>query len=397
MRRRAAVARLAALGTLAGPAAAWALPEPAEAPPAMPLVWGLGGVWAAGEGGTLQALDGAFGAIDAAVAPVATAGGIWGLTVAGELRAWRKDGQGGWSVALRFEAPNPVHGLAASADGRWVLVAHGEQLSLLDAQAQLVRRYDGSDLTRRRRGRAQALWHLPQRRSFVVDWPTLGELWELLLDPSAEPIFDGLVHDYRMGEGLASPGFLGLRRVPLGLPMPQLAFADLRMPWVAGLQDGRVVIVHLDVRRRIAELALPDARPQAALLRRADTGWQWWLPCGPQVQVLDLPRFALADRYELPAPVLALHAVGAAVWALVGEAAAAALWVWGGGGAWRPLRSAPGVLRALAVEPGGSRVLLATGKTAAVYLLAAEGQVLACWPLPADADPRGVAWLSTAS
>ena len=403
--RRAAVARLAALGALAGPAASWGLPEPNEAPSAVPLVWGLGGVWAAGEGRALQALDGAFGAADAPaapVAPVATASGIWGLTAVGELRAWRKDGQDGWPVALRFKVSDPVHGLAASADGRWVMVAHGEQLSLLDAQAQLVRRYDGSDLTRRRRGRAQALWHLPQRRSFVVSWPTLGELWEIALDPSAEPIFDGLVHDYRMGEGLASPGYLGLRRTPLGLPMPELVFADARMPWVAGLQGGRVVVVHLDVRRRIAELALPDARPQAALLRRAAAAWQWWLPCGSQVQVLDLPRFALAGRYELPAPVRALWAVGTAVWALLGDAHAAALWLWDGD-PWRPLGSQadasgePGVPLALAVEPGGARVLLATGQPAAVYLLAADGLVLERWPLPAGADLRGVAWLSAAS
>ena len=267
------------MGALAGSAAAWGVPEPNEAPPAVPLVGGPDGIWAAGEGRTLQALDGAFGAPDAPVAPVApvaTASGIWGLTSAGELRAWRKARQGGWSVALGFKVSDPVHGLAASADGRWVLVAHGEQLSLLDAQAQLVRRYAGSDLTGRRRGRAQALWRLPQRRSFVVSWPTLGELWEIALDPSAEPIFDGLVHDYRMGEGLASPGYLGLRRTPLGLPMPELVFADARMPWIAGLQGGRVVVVHLDVRRRIAELALPDALPdarsQAALLQPGSGG-----------------------------------------------------------------------------------------------------------------------------
>ena len=399
MRRRAALTSLAALGTPAGPAATWGAPRPAGAPPAVPLVWGLDGAWAGREGHALQALYGANGVADALMAPVATANGVWGLAGDREFRAWRADGQGGWSVALQFQAPAPVHGLAASADGRWALIAHGEQLSLLDTQARLLRRYDGTDLARRRHGRAQALWHLSQRRSFVVAWPALGELWEIPLDPAAEPIFDGLVHDYRMGEGLASPGYLGLRRVPLGLPMPELVFADARTPWVAGLQDGRVVVVHLDVRRRIAELALTGAQPQAALLRRADTGWQWWLPCGPQVQVLDVPRFALADRYELPAPVRVLRAVGAAVWALVGEAHATALWVWDGG-PWRPLGSvavALGVPRALAIEPNGSRVLLATTRPDAVHLLGTDGQVLDRWSLPTGADPQGVAWLLVAA
>lgn len=149
----------------------------------------------------------------------------------------------------------------------------------------------------------RALWHLPQRRSFVVAWPALGELWEIPLNPDAEPIFDGLVHDYRMGEGLAAPGYLGVRRTPLGPAMPELDFADARVPWLAGLQDERVVLVHLDVRRRIAERTLPGARPQAALLRHAESGLQWCLPCGQQVQVLDLPRFEPVDAVAwLPAP-----------------------------------------------------------------------------------------------
>lgn len=398
-RRRAALGRLAAVGlfgALAEPAPAWSGPGAAAAPHAVPLAWGPGGVWAAGrEGPSLQALEGAAGVGDVSTVPVATARGVWGLSSSRVWSLWRASGDGGWSAAQRFEAPVPVHGAAASADGRWALLAHGEQLSLLDAQARLVRRYDGTDLARRRHGPARALWHLPQRRSFVVAWPALGELWEIPLDPHAEPIFDGLVHDYRLGEGIASPGYLGVRRTPLGLPMPDLAFADAQVPWLAGLQDERVVVVHLDVRRRVAERVLPGARPQAALVRRTEGGLQWWLPCGQQVQVLDVPRFVPVGRYALPAPARALHAVGAAVWALLADADTAALWIWDGR-PWRPLGGGsgiPGVPRAMVVEPGGTRVLLATEQPAAVHLLGADGALHRNWPLPAGADPRGVAWL----
>jgi hypothetical protein len=86
-----------------------------------------------------------------------------------------------------------------------------------------ARRYDCVDLARRQHGRATVLLHLPQRRSFVVAWSPLDELWEISLDPAAEPIYDGLVHHYRMGEAIATAGYLGVRRIPLGRPMPELA------------------------------------------------------------------------------------------------------------------------------------------------------------------------------
>ncbi len=43
------------------------------------------------------------------------------------------------------------------------------------------------------------------RRSFVIVFEPLAELWELSTDPQAAPIFDGLVHDYHQGEAIASP------------------------------------------------------------------------------------------------------------------------------------------------------------------------------------------------
>ena len=39
------------------------------------------------------------------------------------------------------------------------------------------------------------------RESFVVALKDIPELWEISLRPQAPPIYDGLVHDYKMGEG----------------------------------------------------------------------------------------------------------------------------------------------------------------------------------------------------
>ena len=52
----------------------------------------------------------------------------------------------------------------------------------------------------------------------------IPELWEISYDPKAEPIYDGLVHDYKMGEAIAKPGFLGVRRTPLDEPLDDFFF-----------------------------------------------------------------------------------------------------------------------------------------------------------------------------
>ncbi len=161
----------------------------------------------------------------------------------------------GGVCAVSLAAP-----VATSADGRWriegrdgaVLVFDGERLTKSlpaqrlggDARASLV----------------DVAW-LPARRSFVIAFDTLPELWELSADPQAPPVHDGLVHDYRMGEAIAAPGFLGVRRTPLEAPVRALA-ADARGgPYVlARNADGAWLLINLDVRRAIARYVINGGR-----------------------------------------------------------------------------------------------------------------------------------------
>ena len=191
-------------------------------------------------------------------------------------------------------------------------------------RGEVARTFDGIDLKReRRRGAATALFSLPQRRSFFAAWPALGESWEISLDPDAAPIFDGLVHDYRMGEGIAKPGYLGARRAPLGRPMPAFGFADARVPWLAGKQGDEVVVVHLDVRRRIAALRVAGAEPARG---RAAPGLAWAGPrtsggCRPATRSMSSTRRAgcVWPGTRCPGRCASLQATDDAVWALVGE------------------------------------------------------------------------------
>lgn len=63
--------------------------------------------------------------------------------------------------------------------------------------------------------RVSAVYDAAPRKSFVVALKDVPELWEISYDDNAPPIYSGLVHDYKMGEGIATPGKLNPKRTPL--------------------------------------------------------------------------------------------------------------------------------------------------------------------------------------
>lgn len=394
MKRRSALTALAcALGASEAPVGSHA-----AASRDVVLAWGPEGCWVGAGSAALHRLP---DPLTPGIEPAPTGDGLWLVSAGGALRCWEPGAGSSWRLRCSLEFSAPVLALAASRDGRWVLAAHAEQLSLFDSRGEVVKTFEGTDLKREHRGAATALFALPQRRSFVAAWPALGELWEISLDPAAAPIFDGLVHDYRMAEAIPRPGYLGARRSPLGRPMPAISFADARVPWLAGVQDSDVIVVHLDVRRRIAALRVDAAMPAGATLRvgsPARGAVEWWLPAGNEVHVFDTARWVRVAVHTLPAPVRQLQAVGDDVWALVGERGAAALFILRAGQGPASLRvgSVAGSWVALRGEPRGPRVLALRADPPALLMLDAGGGVLGTWPLPLDADLRGAAWFPVA-
>lgn len=165
--------------------------------------------------------------------------------------------------AARVPAGADPRGLALSADGHWLLAAHGSALTLFDRGLQAVRRYPAASLDGKTASPVAAVLHARQRRSFVVGFERLPELWEISYDRAAAPIFDGLVHDYRMAEAIAAPGFLGVRRTPLEAPFAARA-VDAAGRSILGAGAAALDVVNLDVRRRIA--SLPGLATAPALL-----------------------------------------------------------------------------------------------------------------------------------
>lgn len=138
---------------------------------------------------------------------------------------------------------------ALSADGRWRVGGQDGAVLVFDA-GRIARTLPARSLGGREDAAAVvAVRYVGARRSFIIAFDTLPELWELSVDPDAPPLYEGLVHDYRMGEAIASPGFLGVRRTRLDAPARSLD-ADARGPAYVAVTtaDGTRLIVNLDVR-----------------------------------------------------------------------------------------------------------------------------------------------------
>lgn len=171
---------------------------------------------------------------------------LWNLKVVAEVRA---------GVNMR--------NIAVSSDGQWVMAANylPHTVVLFDAELRHQRSWPARALGGGPSSRVSAVYDAAPRKSFVVALKDLPELWEISYDPAAEPIHDGLVHDYRMKEGLPTAGFLGVRRTLLAEPLddfffsPDYAYAlGAARPHADGSPSGQVV--NLDVRRKIADLPI---------------------------------------------------------------------------------------------------------------------------------------------
>lgn len=175
-------------------------------------------------------------------------------------------------VVAEVRAGLNMRNVAVSGDGQWVMAANylPHSVVLFDADLNLKNTYAAATLDGRQTSRVSAVYDATPRQSFVVALKDIPELWEISYNPQAEPIYDGYVHDYKMGEGIAKPGFLGVRRTPLDEPLDDFFF-DQSYRHVLGATrpkdaatsgpktgDGAATaqVVNLDARRKIADLPI---------------------------------------------------------------------------------------------------------------------------------------------
>lgn len=150
--------------------------------------------------------------------------------------------------------------LAVSGDGRYVMVANylPHTLVVLDARDLTPLKVIDVKDDRGKTSRVSAVYDAAPRKSFIAALKDIPEVWEIPYDENAPPVYEGLVHDYRLGEGVRVPGPFPARRIRLDDYLDDFFFDATYTHLIGAARDGGAgQVVNLDVRRRIATLDLP--------------------------------------------------------------------------------------------------------------------------------------------
>lgn len=168
-------------------------------------------------------------------------------------------------VVAEIRAGINTRNLALSGDGKYVMVGNylPHTLVVLDARdltpIKLIPVVDRKGHS----SRVSAVYTARPRHSFIVALKDIREIWELSYDPNAPPVYDGMVHDYREGEGgpEAIPSGtqpFAIRRIETEDYLDDFFFNPSYSELIGAARDDRKgQVYNLDVRRKIADIDLP--------------------------------------------------------------------------------------------------------------------------------------------
>ncbi|GIX21332.1 MAG: cytochrome c [Gammaproteobacteria bacterium] len=162
--------------------------------------------------------------------------------------------------------------LAVSHDGRYVAVANQlpHTLVLLDARDLSLLKILPAVDREGRSSRVAAVYTAPPRGSFVAALRDAREIWEIPYREGAR-VYNGLVHDHRLGEALAEPGPFPVRQIAVDTPLEDFFFDSAYRHLVGAARvTGGLYVVQLDVGRVIARLDLPGMPHLGAGIT-----WRW--------------------------------------------------------------------------------------------------------------------------
>jgi len=295
------------------------------------------------------------------------------------LFALRADG---WLVRRRLptldaeaEIRTGLHAsrLALSADGRYLLAASDEPPALVVVRAAdlaPLQWVDGADKS----GRPSTFSWLGAaalRESFLAALSDSPELWELSYADDPPAVFPGLVHDYRLGEGLAATGAFPVRRIglPACLSAAVIGPGDENL---VGLpcDETALRVINLLVGREIRRLPGTDATPRRAVAPWSVDGRAWTAVASKGgIDFFDLLDGVRRAHTDLPAPAVAVTAEPGRqrLWAVLADTEnTASLAVVGARGVADPVAAGPAAQAvrfsadgewAYVVSAGGVRVL----------------------------------------
>lgn len=166
-----------------------------------------------------------------------------------------------WNLKLVAEVRAGINtrNMAVSSDGRFAMVGnyYPNALVVLDTLDLSPIRVidvvgDGGKTSR-----VSAVYDAAPRKSFVAALKDLPEVWVMSYDDNAPPVYAGLVHDYKMGEGIPVPGPFPPQRIHLDDYLDDFFFDASYEHLIGSSREGQGQVINLDVRRKIASIDLP--------------------------------------------------------------------------------------------------------------------------------------------
>lgn len=149
---------------------------------------------------------------------------------------------------------------AVSSDGRFVIVGNylPHTLVILNATDLTLNRVVTVGDEKGRTSRVSAVYDAAPRKSFIVALKDIPEVWVIPYTNEHEPIYPGLVHDYRMDEALALKGPFPVRRIRLDDYLDDFFFDQNYNHLIGAARNSKKgQVVNLIVGRKIADVALP--------------------------------------------------------------------------------------------------------------------------------------------
>lgn len=163
-------------------------------------------------------------------------------------------------IVVEIRAGINTRNLAVSADDRYVMVGNylPHNLVILDAEdLSLVKIIDVTD-NRGNTSRVSAVYVAPPRNSFIIALKDFKEVWEINYTNDPPPVYQGYVHDYKMGEAIAEKGLFPVRRIKLDDYLDDFFFDQSYQHLIGTSRDSQNgQVINLVVGRKIAEIDLP--------------------------------------------------------------------------------------------------------------------------------------------
>ena len=150
--------------------------------------------------------------------------------------------------------------LAVSGDGRFVMVGNylPHTLVVLDASDLSPLKVIAVQDDAGKSSRVSAVYDAGPRKSFIAALKDIPEVWEIPWSEDHEPIYQGYVHDYKMGEAIAEPGPFPVRRIKLDDYLDDFFFDPPYNHLIGAARNGKNgQVVNLLVGRKIADVELP--------------------------------------------------------------------------------------------------------------------------------------------